>query len=144
MRQSRNIEEQYIKAGLENVPFTTRPELVGSFGMVATTHWLGTAIGMRMLELGGNAFDAAVAAGFVMQIVEPNQNGPSGDLPIIFTTSERPKPIVLCAQGPAPASASIEKLDELGLDVIRWWCPASSGDGCSCCTTTAPCGCARS
>ena len=44
-------------------PFTTRPELRGTFGMVASTHWLASAAGMAVLERGGNAFDAAVAAG---------------------------------------------------------------------------------
>ena len=62
--------------------FTTRPELRGTFGMVASTHWLASGAGMRMLELGGNAFDAAVAAGFTLQVVEPHLNGPGGDLPV--------------------------------------------------------------
>ena len=65
-------------------PFTTRPELCGTFGMVASTHWLGTAAGMAMLEKGGNAFDAAVAAGCVLNVVEPDQNGPGGDCPLIL------------------------------------------------------------
>ena len=46
--------------------FTTRPELRGTFGMVASTHWLASAAGMAVLEHGGNAFDAAVAAGFAL------------------------------------------------------------------------------
>ena len=41
--------------------FTTRPEIEGTFGVVATTHWIATAVGMSMLEKGGNAFDAAAA-----------------------------------------------------------------------------------
>ena len=60
--------------------FTTRPELRGTFGMVASTHWLAAQTGMAMLERGGNAFDAAVAAGFVLHVAEPHQNGPGGDL----------------------------------------------------------------
>jgi len=49
--------------------FTTRPELAGTFGMVASTHWLASAAGMAVLEHGGNAFDAAVAAGLVSAIL---------------------------------------------------------------------------
>ena len=48
--------------------FTTRPELLGSFGCVASTHWLATGAGMAVREKGGNAFDAAVAAGFTLQV----------------------------------------------------------------------------
>jgi gamma-glutamyltranspeptidase/glutathione hydrolase len=66
--------------------FTTRPEVLGTFGVVASTHWLATATGMAALERGGNAFDAAAAAGFALQVVEPHLNGPGGDLPIILYT----------------------------------------------------------
>lgn len=68
--------------------FTTRPELVGTFGMVASTHWLASAVGMAVLEDGGNAFDAVVAAGFVLQVVEPHLNGPGGEVPVVFATVE--------------------------------------------------------
>jgi len=81
--------------------FTTRPELRGTFGMVASTHWLASAVGMAVLEQGGNAFDAAVAAGLTLQVVEPHLNGPGGDLPAILWPVSRGEPLVLCAQGPA-------------------------------------------
>src|SRR5437764_6301097 len=86
--------------------------------MVASTHWLASAAGMAVLERGGNAFDAAVAAGFTLQVVEPHLNGPGGDLPaIVWPAGGEPR--VLCAQGPAPQAATIERYrDELGLTLV--------------------------
>jgi gamma-glutamyltranspeptidase / glutathione hydrolase len=98
--------------------FTTRPELRGSFGAVASTHWLASAAGMAVLERGGNAFDAACAAGFVLQVVEPHLNGPGGDLPAVFWSAERGEAVVLCAQGVAPAAATSERFRSLGLDLV--------------------------
>jgi gamma-glutamyltranspeptidase/glutathione hydrolase len=98
--------------------FTTRPELRGTFGMVASTHWLASAAGMAVLERGGNAFDAAVATGFTLQVVEPHLNGPGGDLPaLVWPAGGEPR--VLCAQGPSPAAATIDRYrDELGLELV--------------------------
>ncbi|WP_031470740.1 gamma-glutamyltransferase family protein [Sciscionella sediminilitoris] len=98
--------------------WTTRPELRGTHGMVSSTHWLGTAAGMAVLENGGNAFDAAVAAGFVLQVVEPHLCGPGGEVPAIFATEGDPRPRVLCAQGVAPQAASIEHMRGLGYDIM--------------------------
>src|SRR5438477_513937 len=96
--------------------FTTRPELRGTFGMVASTHWLASATGMSVLERGGNAFDAAVAAGFTLQVVEPHLNGPGGDLPAILYSAGDQDVRVICAQGTAPAAATIDHFRALGLD----------------------------
>jgi gamma-glutamyltranspeptidase/glutathione hydrolase len=86
--------------------------------MVSSTHWLASQTGMAVLEKGGNAFDAAVAAGFVLQVVEPHLNGPGGDLPIILRDSRRARVEVICGQGPAPKSASVPAFRSLGLDAI--------------------------
>jgi gamma-glutamyltranspeptidase / glutathione hydrolase len=98
--------------------FTTRPELTGDFGMVASTHWLASAAGMSVLERGGNAFDAAVTAGFVLQVVEPHLNGPGGDLPILLWSRADERATVVCGQGTAPASATIDHYTGLGLDLV--------------------------
>ena len=99
-------------------PFTTRPEIDGTFGVVASTHWIATAVGMAMLEKGGNAFDAAVATAFTLQVVEPHLNGPGGDAPLIVYEVRRGKPEVICGQGPAPAAATIAHYRREGLDLV--------------------------
>jgi gamma-glutamyltranspeptidase/glutathione hydrolase len=98
--------------------FTTRPEILGTFGVVTSTHWLATASGMAMLEKGGNAFDACAAAAFVLQVVEPHLVGPGGDMPAVFYSAETKKVEVLCAQGTAPQAATIQAYKALGLDMI--------------------------
>jgi gamma-glutamyltranspeptidase/glutathione hydrolase len=100
-------------------PFTTRPEIEGTFGVVTSTHWIATAVGMATLEKGGNAFDAGVATAFTLQVVEPHLNGPGGDVPVIVHDVKRGRTEVICGQGPAPAKATIAHYrDELGLDLI--------------------------
>ncbi len=76
--------------------------------MVASTHWLASAAGMAVLERGGNAFDAAVAAGFVLQVVEPHLNGPGGEVPVIGHDARRGETFVVCGQGTAPAAATVD------------------------------------
>ncbi|MBY3345866.1 gamma-glutamyltransferase family protein [Rhizobium laguerreae] len=98
--------------------FTTRPEILGTFGVVTSTHWIASAVGMSILEKGGNAFDAAVATGFVLQIVEPHLCGPGGDLPAVIYSKKKDKVEVICAQGPAPAGATIEHYTAEGLSLI--------------------------
>ena len=104
----------YVNPGF----FTTRPEIEGTFGVVASTHWIATAVGMATLEKGGNAFDAAVATAFTLQVVEPHLNGPGGDVPVILYDVRRGKPEVICGQGPAPAGATIAHYRRLGLDLV--------------------------
>jgi gamma-glutamyltranspeptidase/glutathione hydrolase len=98
--------------------FTTRPEIRGTFGVVASTHWLASGAGMAVLERGGNAFDAAAAAGFVLQVVEPHLNGPLGEVPILLWNAGRGVSQAICGQGTAPAGATIEAFRNEGYDII--------------------------
>lgn len=97
--------------------FTTRPTLQGTFGMVSSTHWLASQSAMAVLEDGGNAYDAAVAAGFVLHVVEPHLNGPAGEVPAIIAPAGG-EVRVLCGQGPAPAGATVAHYRSLGLDLV--------------------------
>ena len=99
-------------------PFTTRPEIEGTFGVVTSTHWIATAVGMGILEKGGNAFDAGVATAFTLQVVEPHLNGPGGDGPIIVHDTKRGRTEVICGQGPAPAGATIAHYKSEGLEMV--------------------------
>jgi gamma-glutamyltranspeptidase/glutathione hydrolase len=98
--------------------FTTRPEIRGTFGVIASTHWIASAVGMSVLEKGGNAFDAAAAAGFTLQVVEPSTNGPLGEAPMLVWSEANRRCDMICGQGVAPQAATISKFREIGLDLI--------------------------
>jgi gamma-glutamyltranspeptidase/glutathione hydrolase len=85
--------------------------------MVSSTHWLASQSAMAVLESGGNAYDAAVAAGFVLHVVEPHLNGPAGEVPIILAPVGEDVS-VLCGQGVAPAGATVAHYRSLGLDLV--------------------------
>jgi gamma-glutamyltranspeptidase/glutathione hydrolase len=107
-----------MAANVNPNPFTTRPEIDGTFGVVTSTHWIATAVGMGVLERGGNAFDAAVATAFTLQVVEPHLNGPGGDVPVLLYDVRKGKPELICGQGPAPAGATIAHYKSEGLDMV--------------------------
>lgn len=95
-----------------------RPELRGNHGAVASTHWLASAAGMAMLDRGGNAFDAAAAAAFVIQVTEPHLNGPAGDVSIVLHEAATGTATVVCGQGPMPAAATIAAFRDRRLPAI--------------------------
>jgi gamma-glutamyltranspeptidase/glutathione hydrolase len=98
--------------------FTTRPEIAGTFGVVASTHWIASSVGMAVLERGGNAFDAAAAAGFTLQVIEPHLNGPGGDAPILIHDATARRQHVICGQGVSPDAMTLDRFEQLGLDLV--------------------------
>src|SRR5215471_482761 len=102
----------------EDRMFTTRPEIAGTFGVVASTHWIASQVGMAVLERGGNAFDAAAATAFTLQVAEPHLNGPGGDAPIIIHAAHTQTQRVICGQGVSPQAAMLEKFRELDINLI--------------------------
>ncbi len=126
--------------------FTTRPEIEGTFGVVTSTHWIATAVGMAMLERGGNAFDAAVATAFTLQVVEPHLNGPGGDVPVIVYDVRRGKTGSDLRPGRCAGRRHHRALPQRGSRPRSRHrafspraCPARSKPGCCCCAITAPC-----
>jgi gamma-glutamyltranspeptidase/glutathione hydrolase len=86
--------------------------------MVAASHWLAAQSGMLMLESGGNAFDAAAAAGFVLEVVEPHQNGLGGEAPMVLYSAAERDVFVVNGQGPAPRAATAAAFADLGLELV--------------------------
>src|SRR5947209_18237576 len=73
---------------------------------------------MGLLEQRGNAFDAAVATAFTLQVVEPHLNGPGGEAPFLLYHADTDHIEVVCGQGPAPRRATAEFFRSLGYDQI--------------------------
>ena len=98
--------------------FTTRPCVAGYGGAVAAGHYLAAQIGAAELAAGGNAADAACAMGFALQVLEPHQNGPAGEVPILVWDARAERATAISGQGPAPAAATIEAMRARGLELI--------------------------
>src|SRR6202008_4523416 len=98
---------------------TTRPVVSGTQGGVATGHPLVSMAGMRMLLAGGNAFDAAVAAGFAAAVVEPTASYTlCGECVALIHDARRGETLAVSGQGTAPALAPPAFFRARGLDRI--------------------------
>jgi gamma-glutamyltranspeptidase/glutathione hydrolase len=100
------------------VDFATRPTLRGYGGAVSAGHHLATQIGAQQLATGGNAADAACAMGFALQVLEPTQNGPAGEVPILVYEAAADRAWAISGQGPAPAAATLAAMRERGVTSI--------------------------
>src|SRR5438552_470625 len=88
---------------------TTRPIVSGLQGVIASGHPLVSMAGMRMLLAGGNAFDAAVAAGFAAAVVEPTASYTlCGECVALVHDACTRRMQAVSGQGVAPALATLE------------------------------------
>jgi len=98
---------------------TTRPVVSGTQGVVSAGHPLVSMAGMRMLLSGGNAFDAAVAAGFAAAVVEPTASYTlCGECVALIHDARRRDTVAVSGQGVAPALATPDVFRRRGLDRI--------------------------
>ena len=125
---------------LESAPdFTTRPTIMARRGVVAAGHYLAAQMGLEVLERGGNAIDAGVAAAFALTLLKPHECGIGGECPILIfqpgraDRPDRPNPYVISGQGAAPRKLTIERVRELcsadipGTGLIAAAVPATVG-----------------
>ena len=98
--------------------FATRPVLQGTLGMVAAGHYLASAIGLCVLEQGGNAIDAGVAAGIAVNVLKPQSNGIGGEVPILIHHAASGESFAVNGQGWAPRRATIGWFRERGISLI--------------------------
>src|SRR5437868_3340835 len=109
----------------------TRPAVIARQGMAATSQPLATAVALRVLQQGGNAVDAAIAANAVLGVVEPMSCGIGGDLFAIVWDAKTKRLIGLNASGRAPGAATIDRFRSKGLTTIPVHGPLSwSVPGC--------------
>src|SRR4051794_28255254 len=101
-------------------PRSTRSVVMARSGIIATSQPLASAAGLRVLQQGGNAIDAAVTAAAVLSVVEPTMNGPGGDLFAIVYDAKTKTVRGLNASGRAPAAATIEEFRRRKLTEIPY------------------------
>jgi len=92
--------------------------ILGTRGVVSAGHYLAAEAGLSILRRGGNAMDAAAAAGFALTVLLPHQNGLAGEVPMLVYCAKEKRPWALSGHGTAPRAATREKFAELGLRII--------------------------
>ncbi|HKJ06782.1 MAG TPA: gamma-glutamyltransferase, partial [Flavobacteriaceae bacterium] len=103
--------------------FTTRSEVIAKNGMVATSHPLATQIGLQILQQGGNAIDAAIAANAATGLMEPTGSGIGGDLFAIVWSAKDKKLYGLNASGRSPEKLTLQHFKTKGMDKIPAYGP---------------------
>ena len=98
--------------------FTTRPVVMGTNGMVTSSHYLATEVGHHALKRGGNVVDAAVSMWFTLTLTKPDLVGIAGEVPVLLYLSDEEKILAINGSGPAPGKATVEWFRDHGYDLI--------------------------
>jgi gamma-glutamyltranspeptidase / glutathione hydrolase len=102
-----------------SVPGQGRSMVVSKFGIVSTPQFLASQAGAHILEEGGNAIDAAIAANAVMGVVQPYVNGIGGDLFVLYYEAKTGKVYGLNSSGWTPKALTIDYLKSKGVTEIN-------------------------
>src|SRR5438132_11974700 len=103
----------------------TRSEVMARNGLVTTVQPLAAEAGLRILNQGGNAIDAAVATAAALNVVYPANTGIAGDLFAIIYIAKEHKVYQLNASGIAPSGLTLARMNALGYE----WNRARFGPG---------------
>lgn len=98
--------------------FTTRPVVMGTHGMVSSTHYLASAAGLQALRRGGNVVDAGATMWFCLTALQPHLAGVAGEVPILIYWADEGTVLCVNGQGPAPKAATINWFKEHGYPLI--------------------------
>ncbi len=96
----------------------TRPIILGRRGVVTSGHYLATEAGFRMLQMGGNAIDAAAAMCFCEVLLEPQNCGLGGEVPTLIYSASDHKTYAVSGMGWSPAAFTIEWCRQHGIEMI--------------------------
>ena len=110
---------------MRNLELPGRSPVHATNGMAATSHPLSTTTAIKVLQDGGNAMDAAVAACAVQCVVEPGSTGIGGDCFMLFAPGRGGDVVAFNGSGRAPAAAAVEWYQENGYDAIERYTPHS-------------------
>src|ERR1700722_6152021 len=114
-----SISPVIVAQQMSSVPGQGRSMVVTNFGIVAAPQFLASQAGAHILEQGGNAVDAAIAANAVMGVVQPYVNGMGGDLVTIYYDAKTGKLYGLNSSGWTPKGLTIDYLKSHGVDHIN-------------------------
>jgi len=98
--------------------FITRPVVMGTHGMVTSTHYLASEAGLQVLKKGGNAVDAGATMWFCLTVLKPYLVGVAGEVPILLYWADEEKVLAVNGQGPMPMGANLEWFKEQGYKMI--------------------------
>ena len=106
-RKSKTVDTDFMEPARVKVP---QPQRIAAsrHGMVATAHFAATKAGVKMLEIGGNAMDAAVAAAFALGVCEPQASGLGGQTMMLLHMAEAGQTVSIDGSSRAPNRAVIE------------------------------------